>query len=73
MLLLMITTSIVLVSLINQVQAQETEAIRLKALESAVYFDKDKGLEWLAVPEKATNWYDAKKWVVSLTADTMMT
>ncbi|MGB2929403.1 MAG: DUF1566 domain-containing protein [Desulfobacterales bacterium] len=68
-LLLVITTSIVLASIINQVQAQETEASRLKALESAVYCDKDTGLEWIAGPDKATNWYDAKKWVESLTAD----
>jgi hypothetical protein len=39
-----------------------------KALENAVYYDKNTGLEWLAGPDKATNWYDAKKWVESLTA-----
>ena len=38
-----------------------------KALESAVYHDKNTGLEWLAGPDKPTNWYDAKKWVESLT------
>ena len=39
-----------------------------KALESAIYYDNNTGLEWLAGPDKATNWYDAKKWVESLTA-----
>ena len=39
-----------------------------KALESAVFYDKNTGLEWLAGPDKPTNWYDAKKWVESLTA-----
>ena len=39
-----------------------------KALENEVYCDKNTGLEWLAGPDKATNWYDAKKWVESLTA-----
>ncbi len=67
-LLLLITTSIVLVFIINQAQAQEKEATRLKALESEVFYDKNTGLEWLAGPDKATNWYDAKKWVDSLTA-----
>ena len=37
-----------------------------KALESAIYYDNNTGLEWLAGPDKATNWYDAKKWVESL-------
>ena len=64
-LLLTITTSIVLVFIMNQAQAVE-EATRLKALESAVYYDKKTGLEWLAGPDKSTNWYDAKKWVESL-------
>ncbi len=67
-LLLLITTSIVLVFIINQAQAQEKEATRLKALESEVFYDKNTGLEWLAGPDKATSWYDAKKWVESLTA-----
>ncbi len=39
-----------------------------KALESVVFYDKNTGLEWLAGPDKPTNWYDAKKWVESLTA-----
>ena len=39
-----------------------------KALESEIYYDKNTGLEWLAGPDKPTNWYDAKKWVESLTA-----
>jgi len=38
-----------------------------KTLESAVYYDKKTNLEWLAGPDKPTNWYDAKKWVDSLT------
>jgi hypothetical protein len=67
-LLLPITTSIVLAFAINQVQALEVEATKLKALESEVYYDKNTGLEWLAGPDKATNWYDAKRWVESLTA-----
>ncbi len=66
-LLLPITTSIVLVFMINQAQAQEAEATRLKALESEVFYDKNTGLEWLAGPDKATSWYDAKKWVENLT------
>ena len=39
-----------------------------KVLENEVYYDKNTGLEWLAGPDKPTNWYDAKKWVESLTA-----
>ena len=39
-----------------------------KALEIAIYYDNNTGLEWLAGPDKPTNWYDAKKWVESLTA-----
>jgi hypothetical protein len=66
-LLLTITTSIVFVFIINQAQAID-EATRLKALESAVCYDKKTGLEWLAGPDKPTNWYDAKRWVESLTA-----
>ena len=46
----------------------KVEAARLKMVESAVFYDKKTGLEWLAGPDKATNWYDAKKWVESLTA-----
>ena len=38
-----------------------------KTSESAVYYDKKTNLEWLAGPDKPTNWYDAKKWVDSLT------
>jgi len=67
-LLLTITTSIVLVFTINHTQAQEVKATKLKALESAIYYDKNTDLEWLAGPDKPTNWYDAKKWVESLTA-----
>lgn len=39
-----------------------------KTLESAVYYDENTNLDWLAGPDKPTNWYDAKKWVESLTA-----
>ena len=39
-----------------------------KALESAVYHDKNTGLEWLAGPDKPTNWYAAKNWVENLTS-----
>ncbi len=65
-LLLPITTSIVLVFMINQAQAQEVEATRLKASESEVFYDKNTGLEWLAGPDRNTNWTEAKKWVESL-------
>jgi hypothetical protein len=64
-LLLAITTSIVLVLIVNPAQAEE-DATRVKALESSVYYEKNSGLEWLAGPDKATTWYDAKKWVESL-------
>ncbi len=67
-LLLLITTLIVLVLIINQAQAQEKDATRLKALESEVFYNKNTGLEWLAGPDKPTHWYDAQKWVESLTA-----
>ena len=39
-----------------------------KVLESAIYYDKKTGLEWLVGPDKPTNWYDAKSWVDSLSA-----
>jgi len=52
--------------MINQAQAQEAEATRLKALESEVFYDKNTGLEWLAGPDRNTNWTEAKKWVESL-------
>ena len=64
-LLIPITASIVLVFIMNQAQAVE-EATSLKALESAIYYDKNTVLEWLAGPDKPTNWYDAKKWVIVL-------
>ncbi len=44
----------------------KAKATQLKALESAVYYDKRLGLEWLAGPDKPTNWYAAQKWVPSL-------
>ncbi len=65
-LLLPITTLIVLVFIINQAQAVE-EATSLKALESEIYYANNTDLEWLAGPDKPTNWYDAKKWVENLT------
>jgi hypothetical protein len=65
-LLLPITTLIVLVFIINQAQAG-AEATTLKASESAVYYDKNTGLEWLTGPDKATSWYDAKRWIENLT------
>jgi hypothetical protein len=52
--------------MINQAQAQEAETTRLKALESEVFYDKNTGLEWLAGPDRNTNWTEAKKWVESL-------
>jgi hypothetical protein len=66
-LLLLITASIVFVFITNQVLAIE-EASSIKALESAIFYDKNTGLEWLAGPDKPTNWFAAKKWVESLTA-----
>jgi len=66
-LLVLITASIVFVFITNQVLAME-EATSLKALESTIYYDKNTGLEWLAGPDKPTNWNEAKKWVESLTA-----
>jgi hypothetical protein len=36
-------------------------------LESAVYYDKNTNLEWVAGPDKDTNWYEAKSWVKNLT------
>jgi len=66
-LLLPITTSIILAFTINQTRAQEVEATKLKALESAVYYDKNTSLEWYAGPDKNTNWYEAKSWVENLT------
>jgi len=64
-LLLMITTSIVLVFIMNHAQAVEG-VTRLKALESAVFYDKNTGLEWYAGPDKSTTWNEAKAWVESL-------
>ncbi len=66
--LLFITMASVLAFSATTSLAQEKEATRLKALESEVFYDNNTGLEWLAGPDKATNWYDAKKWVDSLTA-----
>lgn len=65
-LLVLFTASIVIVFIANQVLAME-EATSIKALESAIYYDKNTGLEWLAGPDKPTNWFDAKEWVETLT------
>jgi hypothetical protein len=54
------------VILFSKTARLKAKATALKALESAVYYDKKMGLEWLAGPDKPTNWYDAKKWVLSL-------
>ncbi len=54
------------VILFSKTAKLKAKAIQLKALESAIYYDKKMGLEWLAGPDKATNWYAAKKWVLSL-------
>ncbi len=67
-LLVMITVSIVLISITIKAQAQEKGTTGQKMLENAIYYDKNTDLEWLAGPDKATNWYDAKKWVDSLAA-----
>jgi Caspase domain/Protein of unknown function (DUF1566) len=37
-----------------------------KSFASGVVYDKTTGLEWYAGPDKATNWFEAKKWVESL-------
>lgn len=66
-LLVLITVSIVLVFITNKAQAQEKETTSQKVLESAIYYDKNTGLEWLAGPDKPTNWNDAIKWVGNLT------
>ena len=66
-LLLPITTSVVLIIMANLAQA-EAEVSKIKALESAAFYDKNTGLEWLAGPDKDTTWYEAKKWIESLTA-----
>jgi hypothetical protein len=67
LLLLPTFTSIVFALTIHQTQAQEVEASQGKALESAVYYDKNTNLEWVAGPDKDTNWYEAKSWVKDLT------
>ena len=54
------------VILFSKTARLKAKATKLKALESAVYYDKKMGLEWLAGPDKPTNWYTAKKWVLSL-------
>jgi len=65
-LLLMITISIVLLFIVNQAQTVEITT-RLKGLESEMFCDESTSLEWLAGPDKPTNWYDAKRWVEGLT------
>ena len=54
------------VILFSKTARLKAKATKLKALESTIYYDKKMGLEWLAGPDKPTNWYVAKKWVLSL-------
>jgi hypothetical protein len=54
------------VILFSKTARLKAKAKELKALESTIYYDKKMGLEWLAGPDKATNWYAAQKWVLSL-------
>ena len=54
------------VILFSKTARLKAKATQLKSLESTVYYDKKMGLEWLAGPDKSTNWYDAKKWVLAL-------
>jgi hypothetical protein len=54
------------VILFSKTARLKAKATKLKALESTIYYDKKMGLEWLAGPDKPTNWYAAKKWVLSL-------
>ena len=54
------------VILFSKTARLKAKATKLKALESTIYYDKKMGLEWLAGPDKPTNWYDSKKWVLSL-------
>jgi len=68
-LLLRIILLIILVSINNQAQALEKERAKLKTLETAVYYDKDTGLEWFVGPDHDTNWKEAKKWVENLNVD----
>ena len=74
-LLLPITTTIVLVFIINCAPSQqnapsqkiETSKLNTNALKSAIYGDISTNLEWLAGPDKPTNFHDAQKWIDSLT------
>ena len=54
------------VILFSKTARLRAKATKLKALESTIYYDKKMGLEWLAGPDKPTNWYAAQKWVLSL-------
>jgi len=54
------------VILFSKTARQKAKATKLKTLESTIYYDKEMGLEWLAGPDKPTNWHAAKKWVLSL-------
>lgn len=66
-LLLLIITSVVLVFTANLALA-EAEVTKIKVVESEAYYDRNTGLEWLAGPDEDTTWYDAKRWIESLTA-----
>jgi hypothetical protein len=48
--------------------AQESaEKSKFIAHDNGIVSDSKTGLEWYPGPDKPTNWYDAKKWVDSLT------
>ena len=42
---------------------------RFIAFNNGVVWDKKTGLEWIAGPDKDTNWDEANSWVASLTVD----
>ena len=49
--------------------AQETaKDSQFIAHDNGIVLDTKTGLEWYPGPDKSTNWYDAKRWVESLTA-----
>lgn len=57
--------------LLNQVIAEEEKEVTgrdgtLIAYGSGVVYDKNTDLEWVAGPDRDTNWYDAKRWVENL-------
>ena len=65
-LLLPMFISILFALTFHQTQAQEVHETQGKVSES-VYYDKNTNLEWVAGPDKDTNWYEAKTWVKNLT------